>query len=79
MERTSESFLGKCNFKIIGDGDMIADVRCWKGCGEKIVESTHLCYPPSWDNSAKPIAMELDIREMRDAQILLPHQSADFD
>ena len=40
----------------------------------KIVESTHLCYPPPWDNSATHHSKAGHQRGV-DAQILHPHQS----
>ena len=38
---TSESFLGKCKFKILGDGDMLADATANAECKVKILESAH--------------------------------------
>ena len=46
-------FLGKYKFKILGDGDMIADAKCWTGCRKKILESAHLCDYPLWEYSAQ--------------------------
>jgi len=56
-------FLGKCKHKIIGDGDMIADARCWKGCGEKLW-NPHISVTHHRGTTVQPITVKLDIREV---------------
>jgi len=57
---------------------MIADIRRWTGCGEKILESAHLCVTNHHGKVVQRIAVDVDQRDA-DAQILHPRQSADFD
>jgi len=57
---------------------MITDIRRWMGCGEKILESAHLCVTIHHGKVVQCIAVEVDQRGV-DAQILRPRQSADFD
>jgi len=58
---------------------MIADVRRWTGCGEKILESAHVCVTIHHGKIrvVQLIAVEVDQRGA-DAQILRPHQSVDL-
>ena len=56
---------------------MITDIRRWMECGEKILESAHLCVTIHHGKVVQCIAVEVDQRGA-DAQILRPHQSVDL-